>query len=78
VCSCGGCGPLPSPLQVIGIMVDIECQKESYDGLTTDLLQWIEHTILQLRDKDFPNSLSGMQALMVDFKKFRTEQKPAK
>ena len=59
-------------------MVDIEAQKENYEGLTTELLQWIEQTILKLREKDFPNSLAGMQALMQDFKKFRTELKPAK
>lgn len=59
-------------------MVDIEAQKENYDALTTELLQWIEQTILKLREKDFPNSLSGMQTLMQDFKKFRTELKPAK
>ena len=63
---------------MIGIMVDIESQKDEYDRLTTDLLQWIEQTVMKLGNRAFPNSLSGMQALMVEFKKFRTEQKPAK
>ncbi len=63
---------------MIGIMVDIETQKEEYDRMASDLLQWIEKTVIKLSDRGFPNSLPGVQALMVEFKKFRTEQKPAK
>ena len=65
-------------LQMIGIMVDIEAQKDEYDRMATNLLQWIEKTVLKLGNRTFPNSLSGMQTLMVEFKTFRTEQKPAK
>lgn len=63
---------------MIGIMVDIEAQKDEYDRLVTDLLQWIELTVMKLSNRTFPNSLSGMQTLMGEFKTFRTEQKPAK
>lgn len=63
---------------MIGIMVDIEGQKEEYDRLSTNLLQWIEQMVIKLSDRVFPNSLSGMQTLMAEFKTFRTEQKPAK
>lgn len=63
---------------MIGIMVDIEGQKEEYDRISTDLLQWIEQTVIALSNRAFPNSLPGMQTLMAEFKDFRTEQKPAK
>lgn len=63
---------------MIGIMVDIEDQKDEYDRLSTELLQWIELTVTKLSDRNFPNSLTGMQTLMAGFKTFRTEQKPAK
>ena len=65
-------------IQIIGIMVDIESQKEEYDRMATNLLQWIEQTVIKLSDRVFPNSLPGMQTLMVEFKTFRTKQKPAK
>lgn len=63
---------------MIGIMVDIESQKDEYDRMATSLLQWIEQTVMKLSDRNFPNSLTGMQALMAGFKDFRTKQKPAK
>ncbi len=63
---------------MIGIMVDIEGQKDEYDRLSTGLLQWIELNVMKLSDRVFPNSLSGMQTLMAEFKTFRTESKPAK
>ncbi len=59
-------------------MVDIEAQKDEYDRLVTDLLQWIEQTVMTLSNRAFPNSLSGMQTLMVEFKTFRTKEKPTK
>ena len=63
---------------MIGIMVDSEGQKDEYDRLSTELLQWIEINVMKLSDRNFPNSLSGMQTLMAQFKTFRTETKPAK
>lgn len=59
-------------------MVDIENMKEEYDTMATNLLAWIEQTITRLSDRNFPNSLSGMQALMADFKTYRTVEKPPK
>ena len=63
---------------MIGIMVDIEGQKDEYDRMSTGLLQWIELTVMKLSDRNFPNSLAGVQTLMAEFKTFRTETKPAK
>jgi len=63
---------------MIGIMVDIEAQKDEYDRLSTSLLQWIEQMVIKLSDRNFPNSLGGMQTLMAEFKNFRTVQKPTK
>uniref|UniRef100_A0A1X7T722 Calponin-homology (CH) domain-containing protein n=1 Tax=Amphimedon queenslandica TaxID=400682 RepID=A0A1X7T722_AMPQE len=45
---------------------------------TSDLLKWIEDTILKLSDKRFPNTLEGMHQLMIAFKTYRTKEKPLK
>lgn len=52
--------------------------KVEYDTLCTNLLQWIEVTIGQLSDRNFPNTLADMQQLMQDFKQYRTVEKPPK
>ena len=68
---------LSSP-QIIGIMVDIENMKDEYDSMASSLLVWVEQTIVRLSDRNFPNSLTEMQALMTDFKTYRTVEKPPK
>ena len=52
--------------------------KVEYDTLCTNLLQWIEVTIGELSDRNFPNTLTDMQQLMQDFKTYRTVEKPPK
>lgn len=59
-------------------MVDIENMKEEYDRLCSNLLDWIERTVVALSDREFSNSLAGMQKLMADFKTYRTVEKPPK
>lgn len=65
-------------IQIIGILVEIDKLKEEYLSQTSDLLKWIEDTIVKLSDKRFPNTLEGMHQLMIAFKKYRTEEKPLK
>lgn len=65
-------------IQIIGLMVEIENMKSEYDGMTTRLLEWIEQTVIRLSNRSFPNSLSEMQQLMAEFKKYRTVEKPPK
>ena len=52
--------------------------KDEYDKMTSDLMDWIERTIVKLSNRNFPNSLVGMQKLMADFKTYRTVEKPPK
>ena len=58
--------------------MEIDKLKEEYLIQTSDLLKWIEDTIMKLSDKRFPNTLEGMHQLMIAFKTYRTEEKPLK
>ncbi|KAK3578499.1 hypothetical protein CHS0354_007749 [Potamilus streckersoni] len=49
-----------------------------YETLTSDLLEWIEQTIVILNDRQFVNSLSGVQQQLAAFNTYRTVEKPAK
>ena len=64
--------------QIIGILMEIDKMKTEYEKQTSDLLQWIENTIVTLSDRTFPNTLKGMHTLMSDFKTYRTMEKPLK
>ncbi|ERL92196.1 hypothetical protein D910_09516 [Dendroctonus ponderosae] len=52
--------------------------KGNYDHLTTDLLDWINLKIVELEDRKFPNSLEGIQSLLLAFGQYRTHEKPPK
>ena len=65
-------------IQVVGTMVEIEHMKDEYDEMVTNLLGWIEEKIIHLSDRNFPNTLTGMQSLMTEFKEYRTIEKPPK
>ncbi|KAJ7307474.1 hypothetical protein JRQ81_009495 [Phrynocephalus forsythii] len=60
----------------IGKVLDhaIEADKliEKYETLASDLLQWIEQTILTLNDRKLANSLSGVQNQLQAFNTYRT------
>lgn len=51
---------------------------KEYETLTSDLLKWIEQTIEQLGDRDFANSLTGVQQQLAQFNNYRTVEKPPK
>lgn len=59
-------------------MVDADKKKVNYDHLTTNLLEWIKAKIVDLEDRNFPNSLEGIQSLFLSFHHYRTQEKPPK
>jgi spectrin beta len=64
--------------QVIDNALDTERNVEDYETLTSDLLEWIEQTIMILKDRQFSNSLSGVQQQLTAFNLYRTSEKPPK
>ncbi|XP_053331391.1 spectrin beta chain, erythrocytic [Spea bombifrons] len=66
----------------IGKVLDgaIETEKMiiEYEGLTSDLLTWIEQTISALTNWKFANSLLGVQQQLQAFSAYRTTEKPPK
>ena len=59
-------------------LMDIDKMKEQYEGFTTDILAWIRSKIAELEDRNFPNSLEGIQKELLQFKEYRTVEKPPK
>ena len=65
-------------LQVIDNALDSEKMIDEYEGLTSDLLEWIEQTIVILNDRQFANSLTGVQQQLAAFSTYRIVEKPPK
>lgn len=59
-------------------MMDADKMKLQYEELITNLLKWIKEKIVQLEDRNFPNSLEGIQKELLAFKQYRTIEKPPK
>lgn len=64
--------------KVVGQAMDNEKMIHEYEGMTSDLLKWIEHTIESLSDRQFANSLNGVQQQLSQFSNYRTVEKPPK
>ncbi|XP_021945798.1 spectrin beta chain isoform X7 [Folsomia candida] len=64
--------------KVVGIAMENDRMVKEYEGLTSDLLKWIEQTIEQLGDRKFANSLGGVQQQLGQFNNYRTVEKPPK
>ena len=64
--------------KIVGQMMDADKMKVQYGKLTTDLLEWIKQKITVLEDRNFPNSLEGIQRELLSFKQYRTVEKPPK
>ncbi|XP_023703245.1 spectrin beta chain isoform X6 [Cryptotermes secundus] len=64
--------------KVVGIAMENDRMVQEYEGLTSDLLRWIEATISALGERDFANSLVGVQAQLTQFNTYRTVEKPPK
>lgn len=65
-------------VQIMNQMKDVDDSKMKYEKITSTLLEWILMKIVELDSREFPNSLDGIQKLLLQFKKYRTEEKPPK
>ncbi|XP_017956520.1 spectrin beta chain, non-erythrocytic 1 isoform X4 [Drosophila navojoa] len=63
---------------IVGQLMDADRKKMHYERLTTNLLSWIRQRIIELEQRDFPNSLEGIQRELLAFKEYRTIEKPPK
>ncbi|GFY64113.1 spectrin beta chain, non-erythrocytic 5, partial [Trichonephila inaurata madagascariensis] len=63
---------------IVSQMMDADKLKNNYEMFTTNLLQWIQMKIKELDNRNFPNSLEGIQKELLKFKEYRTIEKPPK
>lgn len=64
--------------KVVGNAMENDQMIHEYEKLTSELLKWIEQTIAALSDRNFANSLSGVQSQLTQFNTYRTVEKPPK
>ncbi|ESP01600.1 hypothetical protein LOTGIDRAFT_139452 [Lottia gigantea] len=64
--------------KVIDGCIDSENTVHEYESLTSDLLEWIEQTIVILNDRQYANSLTGVQQQLAAFNTYRIVEKPPK
>ncbi|XP_053101861.1 spectrin beta chain, non-erythrocytic 1 isoform X2 [Hemicordylus capensis] len=64
--------------KVLDNAIETEKMIEKYESLASDLLEWIEQTIIILNNRKFANSLIGVQQQLQAFNTYRTVEKPPK
>jgi len=64
--------------KVIQTEMDIDKMINDYESFTSDLLAWIESVIGVLADRQFANSLRGVQEQLGHFNAYRNTEKPPK
>ncbi|XP_077975326.1 spectrin beta chain, non-erythrocytic 1-like isoform X4 [Styela clava] len=64
--------------KVLESVIESNEMVDKYDSITSDLLEWIEQTIMILSDRNFANSLAGVQQQLKAFNSYRTKEKPGK
>ncbi|XP_065610862.1 spectrin beta chain, non-erythrocytic 5 isoform X1 [Cyrtonyx montezumae] len=64
--------------KIVFLLKEIDDLKFLYEQMVSDLLKWIKQKVIELDDRNFPNSLQEMWLLMANFKTFRTVEKPPK
>uniref|UniRef100_A0A8C5M7R5 Spectrin beta chain n=1 Tax=Leptobrachium leishanense TaxID=445787 RepID=A0A8C5M7R5_9ANUR len=64
--------------KVLENAIETEKMVEKYESLASDLLEWIEQTIIILNNRKFANSLIGVQQQLQAFNTYRTVEKPPK
>ena len=52
--------------------------QDDYERLVSNLLEWIYQKVSELKSRNFPNNLDGMQREVSKFKSYRTVEKPPK
>uniref|UniRef100_A0A8C7WH85 Spectrin beta chain n=1 Tax=Oncorhynchus mykiss TaxID=8022 RepID=A0A8C7WH85_ONCMY len=62
--------------KVLDNAIETEKMIEKYESLASDLLEWIEQTIIILNNRKFANSLNGVQQQLQAFNTYRTVEKP--
>uniref|UniRef100_A0A8D0A391 Spectrin beta chain n=1 Tax=Sander lucioperca TaxID=283035 RepID=A0A8D0A391_SANLU len=62
--------------KVLDNALETEKMIEKYESLASDLLEWIEQTIIILNNRKFANSLLGVQQQLQAFNTYRTVEKP--
>ena len=67
LCGCDG--------QVINLCLEYDEMIADYETLTSDLLEWIKKTIETLNDREFPNSLAGVQNMLSQYNNYLAEEK---
>lgn len=67
-----------SARQIVNQMMEADRLKDEYITLNTKLLEWIQLKLKQLDDRKFPNTIEGIQGQLMDFKQYRTVEKPPK
>jgi hypothetical protein len=64
--------------KVVASAIQIDNDIKLYESLTTQLLEWIRQTIEQLSDRQFANSLHGVQQQLTAFNQYLINEKGAK
>ncbi|XP_061823762.1 spectrin beta chain, non-erythrocytic 1 isoform X1 [Nerophis lumbriciformis] len=64
--------------KVLDNAIETEKMINKYESLASDLLEWIEQTIIILNNRKFANSLVGVQQQLQAFNTYRTVEKPPK
>ncbi|XP_063730288.1 spectrin beta chain, non-erythrocytic 1 isoform X2 [Eleginops maclovinus] len=64
--------------KVLDNAIETEKMVDKYESLASDLLEWIEQTIIILNNRKFANSLVGVQQQLQAFNTYRTVEKPPK
>ncbi|KAK0133782.1 Spectrin beta chain, non-erythrocytic 1 [Merluccius polli] len=64
--------------KVLDQAIETEKMVDKYESLASDLLVWIEQTIVVLNNRKLANSLSGVQQQLQAFNSYRTVEKPPK
>ncbi|CAB1343779.1 unnamed protein product [Coregonus sp. 'balchen'] len=64
--------------KVLDNAIETDNMVQKYESLASDLLEWIEQTIIILNNRKFANSLVGVQQQLQAFNTYRTVEKPPK
>ncbi len=64
--------------KVVGSAIQIDNDIKDYENMTTTLLEWIQQTITQLSERQFNNSLHGVQQQLTAFNQYLINEKGVK